>query len=101
MLTANGFEVHDIGCDAPTSKFVEKVKEVNPDIIGMSALLTTTMPKMTEVINALKKEGLRGKVKIIVGGAPVSAAWAEQIGADSYGEDAMAAVDVVKKLVGK
>ncbi|UCE15624.1 MAG: corrinoid protein [Candidatus Bathyarchaeota archaeon] len=101
MLTANGFEVHDIGCDAPTSKFVEKVKAVNPDIIGMSALLTTTMPKMTEVINALKKEGLRGKVKIIVGGAPVSAAWAEQIGADSYGEDAMAAVDVVKKLVGK
>ena len=101
MLIANGFEVHDIGCDAPVSKFVEKVKEVNPDIIGMSALLTTTMPKMTEVINALKKEGLRGKVKVIVGGAPVSAAWAEQIGADSYGEDAMAAVDVAKKLVGK
>ncbi|MDH5438091.1 MAG: corrinoid protein [Candidatus Bathyarchaeota archaeon] len=101
MLTANGFEVHDIGCDVPTSKFIEKVKEVNPDIIGMSALLTTTMPKMTEVIDALKKEGLRGKVKVIVGGAPVSAAWAEQIGADTYGEDAMAAVDVAKKLVGK
>jgi len=101
MLTANGFEVHDIGCDAPTSKFVEKVKEVNPNIIGMSALLTTTMPKMTEVIDALKKEGLRGKVKVIIGGAPVSAAWAEQIGADSYGEDAMAAVDVAKKLVSK
>lgn len=101
MLTANGFEVHDIGCDVPTSKFIEKVKEVNPDIIGMSALLTTTMPKMTEVINALKKEGLREKVKVMVGGAPVSAAWAEQIGADTYGEDAMAAVDVVKKLLGK
>lgn len=101
MLIANGFEVHDIGCDAPTSKFIEKVKEVNPNIIGMSALLTTTMPKMTEVIDALKKEGLRGKVKVIVGGAPVSAAWAEQIGADSYGEDAMAAVDVAKKLVSK
>jgi len=101
MLTANGFEVHDIGCDAPVSKFVEKVKEVNPDIVGMSALLTTTMPKMTEVINTLKKEGLRGKIKVIVGGAPVSAAWAEQIGADSYGEDAMAAVDVAKKLVSK
>ncbi len=101
MLTANGFEVHDIGCDAPTSKFIQKVKAVNPDIIGMSALLTTTMPKMTEVINALKKEGLREQVKVIVGGAPVSAAWAEQIGADSYGEDAMAAVDVAKKLVRK
>lgn len=101
MLTANGFEVHDVGCDVPTSKFIEKVKEVNPDIIGMSALLTTTMPKMTEVINALKKEGLREKVKVMVGGAPVSAAWAEQIGADTYGEDAMAAVDVVKKLLGK
>jgi len=101
MLTANGFEVHDIGCDVPTSKFIAKVKEVNPDIIGMSALLTTTMPRMTEVINALKKEGLREKVKVIVGGAPVSAAWAEQIGADTYGEDAMAAVDVVKKLLGK
>jgi corrinoid protein of di/trimethylamine methyltransferase len=101
MLTANGFEVYDMGCDVPVSKFVEKVKEVNPDIIGMSALLTTTMPKMTEVIDALKKEGLRGKVKVIVGGAPVSAAWAEQIGADTYGEDAMAAVDVAKKLVGK
>jgi 5-methyltetrahydrofolate--homocysteine methyltransferase len=94
-------DIHDIGCDAPTSKFIEKVKEVNPDIIGMSALLTTTMPKMTEVIDALKKEGFREKVKVIVGGAPVSAAWAEQIGADSYGEDAMAAVDVAKKLVGK
>jgi len=101
MLTANGFEVHDIGCDVPTSKFVEKVKEVNPDVIGISALLTTTMPRMTEVIDALKKEGLREKVKVIVGGAPVSAAWAEQIGADAYGEDAMAAVDVVKKLLGK
>jgi len=101
MLTANGFEVHDIGCDVPTSKFVEKVKEVNPDVIGISALLTTTMPRMTEVIDALKKEGLREKVKVIVGGAPVSAAWAEQIGADAYGEDAMAAVDVVKNLLGK
>jgi len=101
MLTANGFEVHDIGCDVPTSKFIEKVKEVNPDVIGMSALLTTTMPRMTELIDALKKEGLREKVKVIVGGAPVSAAWAEQIGADAYGEDAMAAVDVVKNLLGK
>lgn len=101
MLTANGFEVYDLGCDTPTSKFVEKAKEVNPDIIGMSALLTTTMTKMTEVINALEKAGLRGKVRVIVGGAPVSAAWAEQVGADAYAEDAIAAVGTARKLLGK
>jgi corrinoid protein of di/trimethylamine methyltransferase len=101
MLTANGFEVYDLGCDTPTSKFVEKAKEVNPDIIGMSALLTTTMTKMTEVINALKKAGLRGNVRVIVGGAPVSAAWAEQVGADAYAEDAIAAVGTARKLLGK
>ncbi len=101
MLTVNGFEVHDLGCDTPTSKFVEKAKEVKPDIIGMSALLTTTMVKMAEVINALKKVGLRGQVKVIIGGAPVSAAWAEEIEADAYAEDAMACVDVAKKLLSK
>jgi len=101
MLTANGFKVYDLGCDTPTSKFVEKVEEVKPDIIGMSALLTTTMTKMTEVINAVKKVGLREKVKVIVGGAPVSAAWAEEIGADAYAGDALAAVDVAKKLLRK
>ncbi len=101
MLTANGFQVYDLGCDTPTSKFVEKVKEVKPDIIGMSALLTTTMTKMVEVINTLKKAGLRKNVRVIVGGAPVSAAWAEEIGADAYAEDALAAVDVAKKLLRK
>jgi len=101
MLTASGFEVYDLGCDTPTSKFVETVEAVKADIIGMSALLTTTMPKMTEVINALKKAGLRGKVKVIVGGAPLSAAWAKEIEADAYAEDAIAAVNVAKKLLGK
>jgi len=101
MLTANGFEVYDVGCDTPTSKFVEKVEEVSADTVGMSALLTTTMVKMVEVINALKKAGLRGKVKVIVGGAPVSEAWAKEIGADAYAEDAVAAVNVAKKLLGK
>lgn len=101
MLTANGFEVYDLGCDTPTSKFVDKVKEVKADIIGMSALLTTTMTKMAEVISVLKKAGLRGNVKVIVGGAPVSAAWAEKIGADAYAEDAIASVDVSKKLLDK
>ncbi len=101
MLTANGFEVYDLGSDTPTSKFVDKAKEVKADIVGMSALLTTTMTKMAEVINALKKAGLRGNVKVIVGGAPVSGAYAEKIGADAYAEDAIASVDVVKKLMGK
>ncbi|UCC33774.1 MAG: corrinoid protein [Candidatus Bathyarchaeota archaeon] len=99
MLTASGFEVYDLGCDTPTSKFVETVKEVEADIVGMSALLTTTMPKMTEVINALNKVGLRDKVKVIVGGAPVSGAWAKEIKADAYAEDAIAAVNVAKKLL--
>lgn len=101
MLTANGFEVYDIGCDAPASKFIEKVKEVEPDIVGMSALITTTMPGIAEVIEALEKDGLKGKVKVMVGGAPVSATWAEKIGADAYGEDAMDAVSVAKNLLGK
>lgn len=101
MLAANGFDVYDLGCDTPTSKFVEKAKEVEADIIGMSALLTTTMVKMTEVINKLKKAGLRKKVKVIVGGAPASAAWAEKIEADAYAEDAVAAVNAAKKLLGK
>jgi len=99
MLTANGFEVYDIGVDAPASKFVEKAKEVNPQIIGISALMTTTMQKVPEVIEALKKAGLREKVKVMVGGAAVTEEWAKQIGADGYGEDAKAAVEVAKKLV--
>ncbi len=101
MLTASGFEVYDLGCDTPTSKFVEKAEEVKPDIIGMSALLTTTMTKMADVISALEKAGLRGRVKVIVGGAPVSTAWAQKVGADAYAEDAIAAVDTAKKLLGK
>jgi len=99
MLTANGFEVYDIGVDAPASKFVEKAKEVNPQIIGISALMTTTMQKVPEVIEALKKAGLREKMKVMVGGAAVTEEWAKQIGADGYGEDAKAAVEVAKKLV--
>ncbi|MBS7637123.1 corrinoid protein, partial [Candidatus Bathyarchaeota archaeon] len=96
MLTANGFEVHDIGEDVPAEKFVEKVKELKPDIVGLSALLTTTLPEQRTVIEALKREGLREKVKVIIGGAPASREWAEEIGADGYGADATEAVEVVK-----
>jgi corrinoid protein of di/trimethylamine methyltransferase len=100
MLTANGFEVYDIGEDVPAEKFVEKVKELKPDVVGLSALLTTTLPEQRTVIEALKKEGLRDKVKVIIGGAPASREWAEEIGADGYGADAAEAVEVVKRLLG-
>ncbi|MEM3697264.1 MAG: corrinoid protein [Candidatus Bathyarchaeia archaeon] len=99
MLTANGFEVYDIGEDIPAEKFVEKIKELNPDIVGLSALLTTTLPEQRTVIETLKREGLRDKVKVIIGGAPASKEWAEEIGADGYGADAAEAVEVVKKLL--
>lgn len=101
MLSASGFQVHDLGVDVPAEKFIAKVREVNADIVGLSALLTTTMPGQRLVIDALVAEGLRAKVKVMVGGAPVSHAWAREIGADGYGEDAMAAVALAKRLVGR
>lgn len=100
MLMVSGFEVIDLGVNVPTQKFIEKVRELKPDILGMSALMTTTMTKMAEVIEALKKEGLRDKVKVIVGGAPTSREWAEEIGADGYGANALEAVEIAKRLLG-
>jgi corrinoid protein of di/trimethylamine methyltransferase len=100
MLMVAGFEVVDLGVDVPTEKFVEKAKEVKPEIVGLSALMTTTMVKMADVIKALEREGLREKVKVIIGGAPTSKEWAEEIGADGHGGDAMEAVEVTKKLIG-
>jgi corrinoid protein of di/trimethylamine methyltransferase len=99
MLMAAGFEVIDLGVDVPVKKFIEKVKEVKPEIVGMSALMTSTMVKMVDVVKALKQEGLREKVKIIIGGAPTSKDWAEEIGADGYAADALEAVEVAKKLI--
>jgi len=99
MLSANGFEVFDLGTDVTTDKFIAKVKEVGANILGMSTLLTTTMSNQAETIKALNSEGLRDKVKVIVGGAPVSQSWAEEIGADGYGENAIEAVRVAKELV--
>lgn len=101
MLSANGFKVHDLGVDVPTETFVAKVQEMNPDILGLSALLTTTMVMQREVIKALTEAGIRGKVKVMVGGAPVTRSWAEEIGADGYAEDAMGAVQVARQLVSK
>lgn len=99
MLTANGFEVHDLGVDVKPGAFVAKARETGAQIIGLSALLTTTMVVQRKVIEALEAEGLRSKVRVLVGGAPVSRSWAEEIGADGYAEDANGAVEEARRLV--
>ena len=101
MLSASGFEVHDLGVDAPADKIIGKALEVNADIIGMSALLTTTMVRQREVIEELDKEGLRPRIKVMVGGAPITKDWAEKIKADGTSEDAVGAVKLAKQLLGK
>ncbi len=99
MLSANGFQVFDLGVDVSTETLVAKVQETGADLLGLSSLLTTTMSVQGEVIEALKKAGLREKVKVMVGGAPVTRSWAEEIGADGYAEDAIGAVELAKRLV--
>lgn len=100
MLSAAGFQVHDLGVDVPASRFVERVQETGAQVVGLSALLTTTMRNQGAVIEALKEAGLRDQVKVIIGGAPASPDWAQTIGADAYAENANEAVDVVKRLLG-
>ena len=99
LLEGNGFEVTDIGVDVKAEAFIKAIEENKPDILGMSALLTTTMPRMGEVINMLKERNLRDKVKVIVGGASVSAQFAKSIGADGYATDAGSAIEWVKKTL--
>ncbi len=99
MLEASGFEVIDLGVDVPVEKFIEAIKEYKPDIVGMSALLTTTMEVQKKVIEALEKAGLRDKVKVIVGGAPTTEEWAKKIGADGWAPDAVKAVKLVKNYL--
>jgi methyltransferase cognate corrinoid proteins, Methanosarcina family len=100
MLSASGFEVFDLGVDVPAAKIIAKVQEVDANLVGLSALLTTTMVKQKEVINELDKLGLRRKVKVMVGGAPVTRDWVQKIEADGYSEDAIGAVALAKQLVG-
>jgi corrinoid protein of di/trimethylamine methyltransferase len=100
MLSAAGFTVTDIGCDVSVEVFVEKVKETKCDLLLLSALLTTTMPNQQKTIEALKAAGLRDGVKVMIGGAPTTRAWADEIGADGYAEDAIEAVAAAKQLVG-
>jgi len=99
MLKGAGFEVIDIGNDVPPERFIEVAKKENARVIGMSALLTTTMLGMKKVIDLLNKQGLSGEIKTIIGGAPVSEEFAHEIGADAYGYDATSAVECVKKLI--
>jgi len=99
MLTAHGFQVHDLGVDVTGDKFAAKARELKADIVGVSALLTTTMRNQKSVVEALEKEGLRSHVKIMVGGAPVTRRWADEVGADGYAKDAMSAVTLAQELM--
>jgi corrinoid protein of di/trimethylamine methyltransferase len=101
LLSAHGFRVHDLGVDVAGDKFAAKALELNADIVGVSALLTTTMRNQKGVIEALEKAGLRSQVKVMVGGAPVTRRWAEEIGADGYAKDAISAVELARELMQK
>jgi len=101
LLTAEGFSVHDLGIDVKADKFINAVKELAPDILAMSALLTTTAKEQSVVIDALKKEKLRGKVKVMVGGGAIDQTFATHIGADGYASSAPEAVALAKSLIGK
>ena len=101
MLQAGGFEVFDLGADVKLERFVDKAEEVGAGLICLSALLTTTMTNQRRLIGLLQERGLRGKYKVLVGGAPASRRWAEEIGADGYAENAVAAVRQAKALTGR
>ena len=98
MLKTRGFEVLDLGVDISTLDFMEQAENTNANVIALSALLTTTMAAQREVVEALKDNGIRDKIKVIIGGAPVDQQWADEIGADAYGENAAEAVKLVEKL---
>lgn len=100
MLSASGFKVYDLGVNVSIQSFVDKAAEVEANLVGLSALLTTTMVKQKILIESLEEAGLRSRIKVMVGGAPVTRSWAEEIGADGFSEDAIGAVSVAKGLVG-
>jgi 5-methyltetrahydrofolate--homocysteine methyltransferase len=101
MLKGAGFEVEDCGIDVPPEKFIETVKRTGPQILAMSSLLTTSMPAMRSTIEGLKNENIRQTLKIMVGGAPVTEGFAQEIGADGYGKDAAEAVDIAREFIGQ
>ena len=97
-MDSNGFSVRDLGADQSVDKILAAIREEKPDILGLSAMLTTTMPEMAKVVETLKAEGLRDQVKVIIGGAPVTADYAQTIGADGYSADAAEAVELCRRL---
>jgi corrinoid protein of di/trimethylamine methyltransferase len=99
ILSANGYRVHDLGVDVSAEKFAAAAKDLRADVVGVSALLTTTMKGQKNVIELFEREGLRPNVKVIIGGAPVTRQWAEEIRADGFAKDAVSAVSLVQKLV--
>jgi 5-methyltetrahydrofolate--homocysteine methyltransferase len=101
LMEGAGFQVIDLGIDVPSERFVEAVKMNRPNILGLSSLLTTTMPKMKEVIESLVEAGVRGRVKVMVGGAPVTEKFAKDVGADAYAPEAASAVEKARELIGR
>lgn len=99
MLEANGFEVIDLGVNVTSQAFIQKATQIKADVIGMSALLTTTMPRINEIISELKESGLEDNFKTIIGGAPINQSFADSVGADAYGHDAVDAVEKIKGLL--
>ena len=99
MLEGAGFEVIDMGVDMNVENLIDKVKEIKPDVLGLSALLTTTLPEMARVIDSLEAGGIRDQVKVMIGGAPVDEAYCQKIGADAYGGDAAEAVQIARQLI--
>lgn len=100
LLRCAGFQVFDLGVDVPPTKFLKKIREVNPDIVGISGLLTTSFEPMLETINLLEKEGVRSSVRVLVGGGPVNEEWAKKVKADAYAKDAVECVNIARKLCG-
>lgn len=101
LLEGSGFEVFDLGVDVPTNVVLEKVKELEPEVLCVSAFMTSTMPEQERLIELLNAQGLHGKVKVVVGGAPVTRGWAKKIGADGWAGSALDAIKIVKKLCKK
>ena len=100
MLTGAGFEVIDLGVDVPTEVFIEKAQSLNPDIMGVGCYMTTTMLELRGMMRALKEHGLRDKLKVMIGGVPTTQMFADEVGADAWGKDALDAVEKAKKLMG-
>ena len=99
MLITAGFDIYDLGKGIPATEFIQKAKEVNADIIAASALLSTTMPVQRQIVKLLEQEGLHGKIKVLIGGAPATAEWAEEIGADGYADNAIEAAKIARTLL--